>query len=115
SGERNTFIGANAGQGVATGDGNVILGASETLPPDLGNTFMLFVGSQIKRMEIDLDGYVSFQGPVRPKSYTVATLPAAADVGAGSQAFCTDEAGGAVPVFSDGLAWRRCTDREVVS
>ncbi|MEM1039147.1 MAG: DUF2793 domain-containing protein [Pseudomonadota bacterium] len=115
SGARNTFIGANAGQGVATGDGNVILGTSEALPPDLGNTFMLFVGSQIKRMEIDLDGYVSFQGPVRPKSYTVTTLPAAAAVGAGSQAFCTDEAGGAVPVFSDGVAWRRCTDRQVVS
>ena len=29
--------------------------------------------------------------------------------------FCTNESGGAVPVFSDGAAWRRCTDRAIAS
>lgn len=29
--------------------------------------------------------------------------------------FVVDESGGAVPAFSDGASWRRCTDRAVVS
>ena len=29
--------------------------------------------------------------------------------------YVTDEAGGPVPAFSDGVAWRRVTDRAVVS
>lgn len=56
-------------------------------------------------------------GPVRCASYTVATLPLAATVGAGSRAFVTDAlspvfqalvaGGGAVftPVYSDGANW----------
>lgn len=34
---------------------------------------------------------------------------------AGAMAYCTDEAGGAVPIFYDGTNWRRVTDRAVVS
>lgn len=34
---------------------------------------------------------------------------------AGRNFFCTNESGGAVPVFSDGAAWRRYTDRAVAS
>ena len=33
----------------------------------------------------------------------------------GSVAFCTDESGGAVPVFYDGTEWRRFTDRVVAT
>jgi hypothetical protein len=29
--------------------------------------------------------------------------------------FCTNETGGAVPVFSDGSNWRRVTDRAIAS
>ena len=50
--------------------------------------------------------------PVLP-SFTVANLPTT--VVAGAQAFCTNDAGGAVPVFYDGSAWRRVTDRTVAS
>lgn len=50
--------------------------------------------------------------PVDP-SYTVATLPTDAMVGA--RAFVTDETGGAVPAFFDGTNWRRVTDRAIVS
>lgn len=58
------------------------------------------------------------QGPIRLKSYTVATLPSASASGAGAKAFVTDAnattfasvvaAGGAngVPVYSDGTNWR---------
>jgi hypothetical protein len=51
--------------------------------------------------------------PFTFESYTVANLPT--NVGAGSMAYCTDETGGAVPVFYDGSAWRRVTDRAVAS
>ena len=44
-------------------------------------------------------------------TYTVAQLPAAAP--AGSIAFVSNESGGAVLAFSDGAAWRRCTDRAI--
>ncbi len=53
-------------------------------------------------------------GPLGLKSYTVAGLPAAA-VQAGQLVYVGDESGGAVPAFSDGSAWRRVTDRAVVS
>lgn len=50
--------------------------------------------------------------PVLP-FYTVATLPAKAEVG--SIVFVSNEVGGAVPAFFDGTDWRRVTDRVVVS
>ena len=49
--------------------------------------------------------------PVVP-SYTVATLPGAV---AGGVIFVTNETGGAVLAFSDGVSWRRVTDRAVVA
>lgn len=45
--------------------------------------------------------------------YTVATLPAATT--AGGMVFVSNETGGPVPAFSDGMDWRRMTDRNVVS
>lgn len=48
------------------------------------------------------------------KSYTVATLPTTNE--AGHAIFVTDETGGSVIAFSDEAgAWRRCTDRAIVS
>ncbi len=58
---------------------------------------------------------VNAAGCVRLKSFTVAGLPTASSQGAGGLAFVTDESGGAVLAFSDGSAWRRVTDRAVVS
>ncbi|HSV68810.1 MAG TPA: SGNH/GDSL hydrolase family protein [Methylibium sp.] len=51
--------------------------------------------------------------PVQLPSYSVAQLPL--DIGAGSLAFCPDEADGAVLVFFDGAQWRRVTDRAVAT
>lgn len=53
-------------------------------------------------------------GPVRVKSYTVATLPAAS-AGSGQIVLVSNESGGSVLAFSDGSSWRRVTDRVVVS
>ena len=47
-------------------------------------------------------------------SYTVATLPSAATY-ARATIYVSNEAGGAVPAFSDGAVWRRVTDRVQVS
>lgn len=49
---------------------------------------------------------------VRLESYLVAGLPAQF---AGGMIFVTNETGGAVPAFSDGINWRRVTDRVIVS
>lgn len=54
-----------------------------------------------------------YDGPTLP-SYTVGTLPSASGW-ARRMVYVSDEAGGAVPAFSDGTNWRRVTDRAVVS
>jgi len=46
-------------------------------------------------------------------SYTVATVPSAAQPG--QMIFISDETGGATMAFSDGTNWRRITDRAVIS
>ncbi len=46
--------------------------------------------------------------------YTVATAPDAAALPR-QWIFVSDEAGGAVPAFSDGTNWRRVTDRAIIS
>lgn len=50
----------------------------------------------------------------RLRAYTLATLPSAAAHPQGL-VHVADEAGGAQPAFSDGAAWRRFSDRAVVS
>jgi hypothetical protein len=65
--------------------------------------------------QIDVSPKVaSVNVPFELPSYTVANLPTAG-IGAGAMAFCTNDAGGAVPCFYDGSAWRRVTDRAVAS
>ena len=49
------------------------------------------------------------------KSYTVAGVPSASTLGAGTMIFVTDETGGATPAFSDGTSWRRTSDRAVIA
>ncbi len=57
-------------------------------------------------------GTKTFSGPVIFPSYTVATLPTGI---AGSMIFVTDDVGGATPAYYDGAAWRRVSDRTVVT
>jgi hypothetical protein len=54
-------------------------------------------------------------GPIRCRSYVVATLPDAEIVGAGGMVYVTNDVGGSTLAFSDGVVWRRTTDREVVA
>lgn len=55
------------------------------------------------------------QPNVQLDGYTVASIPPAGSVQAGTLLFISDESGGAVPAFSDGTNWRRVTDRAVIS
>jgi len=65
------------------------------------------------QMGSGFDTIVSAARHLRLRSYTVATLPSAA--AAAELIYVSDDAGGAVPAFSDGADWRRMTDRAVVS
>ncbi len=56
---------------------------------------------------------LTLSAPLGLASATVATLPSAA--AAGQLLHVSDESGGPVLAFSDGTAWRRVTDRAVVS
>ncbi len=47
--------------------------------------------------------------------YTVAQANALTGVATGSQAYISNEAGGAQPASFDGTNWRRYTDRAVIS
>jgi len=64
--------------------------------------------------EVERDLNDNLLGPqVQLRAYTVATLPVATV--AGGLIYVSDETGGAVVAFSDGVAWRRVTDRAIVS
>lgn len=52
--------------------------------------------------------------PLVLKSYAVADLPDAS-FWTGGAVYVSDESGGAVLAYSDGVSWRRSTDRAVVS
>lgn len=78
----------------------VVAGSSISLSPNTTEAFK----ADTSRLTCSL--------PIQLKSYTVAGLPTGA---AGDMAYCSDETGGAVPVFSDGTNWRRVTDRAVAS
>jgi hypothetical protein len=55
----------------------------------------------------------AFTNPVELATFTVATLPSAAT--AARIIYVSDETGGAIPAFSDGIDWRRMTDRAIVA
>ena len=52
--------------------------------------------------------------PLPLLSASATSLPAAAG-NTGALIYVSDEAGGAVPAFSDGTDWRRVTDRNVIA
>jgi hypothetical protein len=58
--------------------------------------------------------YLGGNVPFPLASYTVATVPAAADY-TGHLIYVSNEAGGAQPAFSDGTNWRRFSDRAIIS
>ncbi len=103
---------------VATTDGGITgdinIGLFRALNVSIGNAFganamFLAAGSG----GITFTGNTIFVDPVGLPSFTVAGVPSATTVG--RMIFVSNEVGGAVPAFSDGTAWRRVTDRAIVS
>lgn len=62
-----------------------------------------------------INNWVKYLSVHRPDSFTVLTVPSAADRGAGAMIYVSDETSGAVIAFSDGTNWRRVTDRTIIS
>ena len=60
----------------------------------------------------DANAKLDVDGVIKTKSYVVASLPT---VVVGGIIYVSDETGGAVLAFSDGVDWRRVTDRAIVS
>lgn len=57
---------------------------------------------------------LSLSEPAELRSYVVASVPAAASY-LGCMIYVSNESGGAIPAFSDGVNWRRVTDRAIIS
>lgn len=89
--------GAEAGKVAFTNGGGIDMEVAGTLRASLGANGLTIVGS------------------FKSSSYTVGTVPSASSHGAGANIYVSNEAGGAVPAFSDGSAWRRVTDRATIS
>ena len=62
--------------------------------------------------DIVTQGGLRVNAPIGMKSYTVATLPT---VGTAEWVYVSNETGGAIPCFSDGTNWRRCSDRAIAA
>jgi len=64
---------------------------------------------------LSVTGSVASSTWLKSGSYTVGTVPSAGAAGAGAQIYVSNEVGGGVTAFSDGAAWRRSTDRAIIS
>lgn len=118
TGSNNTAVGYQAGDALTSGSNNTIIGhGAEASTTSVSNEVTLGNAS----VTLFRVPGISFSAGVKHFTYgvlTVATLPAAATVGAGARAFVSDAnattfasivaAGGAnnVPVYSDGTNWR---------
>lgn len=90
---------------------------SITSKPDHGAT-LIEAGKANQPFQVFLDDLESglnqvVGAQVTLTSYTVATLPPV--ISAPGMIFVSNESGGSVMAFSDGISWRRCTDRAIVS
>ena len=65
-------------------------------------------------LRVKSDKSTAFAGPATLKSYTVVGVPTASSY-TGAMIYVSNEAGGAIPAFSDGTNWRRVTDRAIIS
>jgi trimeric autotransporter adhesin len=124
TGSHNTYVGHDSGPGtstqlsyssafgaqaLATTSNTVVLGRTAD------TTVIGATGTDGSDAKLQVTGAIKATTTIRPGSYTVATVPSASAAGAGAMIYVSNEAGGAVPAFSDGTNWRRVTDRAIIS
>lgn len=88
----------------------VTLESTFTTPPKTADEILGWIPRFIESLSRVIQNHVhtfprDLSGDLRPHSYTIATKPAAADVGAGAIIFVSDEAAGQMWQGSDGTAW----------
>ncbi len=88
---------------------DLILGSSNLERARLTAAGRLGIGTSTPTASLDV------AGPARVGQYAKAAMPGAAATGAGALIYVQDDIGGPVIAFSDGTAWRRVTDRAVIS
>ena len=123
-----TFVGlyesaSGSGVGGKTNAGITYNATSETLfvtaieaetisaPSSLVGTYTIASPTTIT---LDPVNEIINDAPMKLVNRTVSQLSSTVS-SVGAIAFCTNESGGAVPVFFDGTDWRRFTDRAVIS
>jgi hypothetical protein len=104
---------------------NITSAAPGMIRYDNPTNYMAFLTNGTEKLRVDSAGNVGIgkvagtkldvDGPIKPKNYTVATVPSASATGPGSQIYVTNESGGATGAESDGTNWRRYADRAVIS
>ena len=106
TGQNNIGIGFQAGSGITTTSYNVVIG-SYTTAIATSNNIMLADGQGNLRVSIDSTGKATFTGNgVKLPSFTKATVPSAATVGASTFIFVTDATVGPTIAWSDGVNWK---------
>lgn len=81
-----------------------------------GNAAEIFAAGSDANIDLKLTGggtgRVTLGSPLGLRQYAKASLPAAT---VGGFIYVTDDVGGAVPAFADGVNWRRVTDRAIIA
>jgi hypothetical protein len=81
----------------------------DTTAPDWAQRFADDVDTELTSLRMQIRN-----APARLPPFAVNELPRAADYPR-CLVYVSDDAGGPVPAFSDGINWRRVTDRAAVS
>lgn len=116
----NVAVGYVSGNLIAYGSNNTVIGANFQAASGTTGVVVLATGDGVARADYSYTnvGSWTFSAPVKPPTYTVATLPSASTVGAGARAAVTDATsptfgaaptgGGSAftPVVSNGTTWQ---------
>tara|TARA_R110000772_G_scaffold268565_2_gene396217 strand:- start:1739 stop:4273 length:2535 start_codon:yes stop_codon:yes gene_type:complete len=96
----------------------IFMGGTERFRMDLvGN---VGIGTPAPTEKLDVVGNIKASGTVKTGSQTVSVATASSSAtavaaGAGAMTYISNESGGATIAFSDGIVWRRVSDRAAIS
>jgi hypothetical protein len=109
--------GANAGDPYINFLVNGVTNWSAGIDNSDSDAFVIAASSALgtsNRLRIDANK-IDLLLPAKMPSFTVAGVPSASTLGAGSIIYVSNEAGGATLAFSDGANWKRVSDLATIS